>query len=396
MRLLYRACSPSCIARLIRNRAHRIRTAPVLDHRTGRRGQRRMEGVFGSGPNGRLPPGFGRAFMHLCWAEDGTCLADTVLFGFFRDILDDFATLAVPHAWQEASNASLRMGPTEVRQNGISVDAAAFFWGTEERVLGRRYLLDATSGTWTVLDDADTAEDAVYSHHHATIPWLDMEVEWPAGAFEAGTFHQLVLPALTSGVTAGSVSREIRVTPLDSVHWGGASRIFTSAVRPMDGCGTWDLFDPAALQAGQTVPEPIVADWSSRWSRTALTRMRSLLNAYYTDMADPNVAVTRTSGGRTAEKFSGTFGSARAWTGRQGHSNVVQPGDPQWSTGPVATARPASMDLSEAAFAQMALTGDQRRTVTVPQNCRGPSHWWLAGNTKSGWSPSRVNRSSQL
>ena len=298
--------------------------------------------------------------MHLCWAEDGTCLADTVLFGFFRDILDDFATLAASRIpWQEAGNASLRMGPTEVRQNGISVDAAAFFWGTEERVLGRRYLLDATSGTWTVLDDADTAEDAVYSHHHATIPWLDMEVEWPAGAFEAGTFHQLVLPALTSGVTAGSVSREIRVTPLDSVHWGWES------VTDFYGCGAphgWvqhvgHLFDPRLpLQAGQTVPEPIVADWSSRWSRTALTRMRSLLNAYYTDMADPECGSDEDL--RWAD--SGEILGNLRLCARPGPDGKVIPtlfnqGDPPMVNRSNGHCTPRlHLDLSEAAFAQMA------------------------------------------
>lgn len=228
--------------------------------------------------------------MHLCWAEGGACPGDTTLFPFFRDVLGDFTAIALPAIPSDAAGtAAIRMGPAMATDSGITVDAAAFIWTGEETVLSRRYVLDAASGKWAVLDGQGVQEEAAYALIHASMPFLDMEWAWPQTDIAQETFASRIVPALTRGIFSGGVSREIRVTPLDSAHWGW------EIVNDFYGCGAphgWvehagHLFDPRQpIDPNQTAPEPLSTDWNSPSANTALADMRSLLRAYYIHQAD--------------------------------------------------------------------------------------------------------------
>ena len=242
----------------------------------------------------RLDPSFRASvhgqLMHLCWAEDGMCPGDTALFGFFRDILSHFtATVQTAIPWNTAGTASIRMGPVIATESGITVDAAAFIWTEGETVVGRRYALDATDRNWTLLDDQNAREEAVYALAHAGRPFLDMEWAWPETDTAQEAFEDHILPALSRGAFSGGVSREIRVTPLDSTHWGWES------VTDYYGCGAphgWvdhrgSLFNPQLSADPEPGQRPSwTTDWSSPWAQIALDRMRILLHSYYENEGD--------------------------------------------------------------------------------------------------------------
>jgi hypothetical protein len=228
--------------------------------------------------------------MHLCWAAGGQCPGDTVLMGFFRDILQHFSAEVMAEVpWETRGTATVRMGPVAVRDAGITVDAAAYIWSGSEELLFRRYALDAKTGQLAVLDDAGTLEDVAYGMNHAGLPHVDMEWAWPGKGVGQMAFQQRLLPALTKGVFAGNVSREIRLTPVDSAHWGW------EAVTDFYGCGaphgwvqhTGLLFDPRLpAPSDRTSPMPVNIRWDNPWAQEAVTRMRTMLDAYFKDHAE--------------------------------------------------------------------------------------------------------------
>lgn len=297
--------------------------------------------------------------MHLCWAEAGTCPGDTTLFPFFRDILGHFTSIVLPAIpWDAGGTAAIRMGPVTATESGITVDAAAFVWTGEETVLSRRYALDATSRNWSVLDEQGVREEAAYALAHAGMPFLDMEWAWPKTDIAQETFTSLVVPALTRGVFSGNLSREIRVTPLDSAHWGWES------ATDYYGCGAPHggvehvgyLFDPRRTPATErTQPEPLPADWNSPWAETAVDRMRILLHSYYENESGPDC------GGEDdlywADKLDITSGlqlCARPGPGGDVLPTLFNQGDPPDVNRSNGYCTPRlHLDLSQAAFEEM-------------------------------------------
>lgn len=297
--------------------------------------------------------------MHLCWAEDGQCPSDQSLFGFYRDALDHFTGVVVPKVpWDESGTASIRMGPVQSTMQGITIDAAAFIWADPEEVVSRRYVLDAVRKEWVVLDSPGIAEEASYALSHAGMPFLDMEWAWPQSDHGETAFSNWIIPALSNGLFAGNVSREIRCTPLDSAHWGWES--YTDHY----GCGAphgfvnheGRLFDPRSPDgAAKGFPASWGLQLDTPWGQTATQRMRSLLSAFFTDNEDNGCGhIDDINWAKT-----GTIGGGLSLCARPGLAGTVIPtlfnaGDPPHENRYNGYCTPrVHLDLSEAAFREM-------------------------------------------